>query len=79
MTEITSTVSARCSKGWLLFWAIGDYYTIEILKEPPLRTWKDHQKAVEEHKEHFQGCDDCVSGITRVRMELEQEAVADGP
>ncbi len=75
MDKTVSTVSARCSKGWLLFWAIGDYYTIEILKEPPLRTWKDHQKAVDKHSEHIQKCEDCKFGIKRVKVELEEQAV----
>ncbi len=75
MNKTVSTASARCSKGWLLFWAIGDYYTIEIMKEPQIRNWKDHQEAVDKHREHIQNCDDCIFGITRVRIELEEMAV----
>ena len=75
MDKMVSTASTRCSQGWLLFWAIGDYYTIEIMKELPLRNWKDHQRAVDQHKEHIQNCEDCTFGITRVKIELEEMAV----
>lgn len=75
MTEIIPTARSRCSEGWLLFWYIGDLYTIEILKEAHVRDWRDHQKAVDQHREHINDCQDCKVGINRVREEIEEQAV----
>lgn len=78
MNDIVSTISARCPEGWRLFWAIGDYYTIEIMKEPHERNWGDHKAAMEKHKNHINECQTCNFGIKRVRIELEKLAVEDG-
>lgn len=79
MNEIISTANARCPEGWKLFWVIGDYYTIEIIKEPNARNWSDHKSAVEIHKDHINECQTCDFGIQRIQIQLNELAVEDAP